>query len=250
MYKYKKIKLNIELLAIIVINLLSLQLSAFLFGKNNELTIKGALTYTLPLIIIFFSIRILSVKIGYKNLKNTLKSFFRDGRYLILIMVIFFLINLGSISSDKLDSFQIRNVFFFLLTCFFTGVFEELLFRGIVLTRLSSIYSPRVSVTISSIFFGIVHLLNLIDQPWLIKGTLTQVFYTFCLGMILGTIYSKGNNIFTIILLHASFNFFGSFSQVFTSNISLVKQDSSMIEILIPIILIVPSTILSLKKMH
>nr|WP_305741573.1 CPBP family intramembrane glutamic endopeptidase [Enterococcus faecalis] len=43
---------------------------------------------------------------------------------------------------------------FFLLTCFFTGVFEELLFRGIVLTRLSSIYSPRVSVTISSIFLG------------------------------------------------------------------------------------------------
>lgn len=53
MYKYKKIKLNIELLTVIVINLLSLQLSAFLFGKNNELTIKGALTYTLPLIIIF-----------------------------------------------------------------------------------------------------------------------------------------------------------------------------------------------------
>ncbi|PQD55152.1 CPBP family intramembrane metalloprotease, partial [Enterococcus faecalis] len=43
MYKYKKIKLNIELLTVIVINLLSLQLSAFLFGKNNELTIKGAL---------------------------------------------------------------------------------------------------------------------------------------------------------------------------------------------------------------
>lgn len=106
MYKYKKIKLNIELLTVIVINLLSLQLSAFLFGKNNELTIKGALTYTLPLIIIFFSIRILSVKIGYKNLKNTLKSFFRDGRYLILIMVIFFLINLGSISSDKLEMFS------------------------------------------------------------------------------------------------------------------------------------------------
>ncbi|MFU1827998.1 type II CAAX prenyl endopeptidase Rce1 family protein, partial [Enterococcus faecium] len=81
----------------------------------------------------------------------------------------------------------------------------------------------------SSIFFGIVHLLNLIDQPWLIKGTLTQVFYTFCLGMILGTIYSKRNNIFTIILLHASFNLFGSFSQVFICNISLVKQDSSMI---------------------
>ena len=73
-------------------------------------------------------------------------------------------------------------------------VLEELLYRGIICTRLSVFCKPWISIVISSVLFGIMHF-NVI-----------QFLYAFVVGLILGFSYIKTKNIFVPILGHGCTN--------------------------------------------
>lgn len=86
------------------------------------------------------------------------------------------------------------------------GSFEELLFRGILLRSLlikwnNLQHGPLLALTVSSMFFGAVHLINLTHQS--LPATLFQVEFAFSLGMLLGGIYLRTHNLFLCIFLHA-----------------------------------------------
>lgn len=73
----------------------------------------------------------------------------------------------------------------------FAPVFEELLFRGLVLESLLRRHRRSFSVVVSSLFFAIVHF-----QP-------SVMFTAFVSGLVLGTIYLHTNSIFSTIILHS-----------------------------------------------
>lgn len=73
----------------------------------------------------------------------------------------------------------------------FAPVFEELIFRGIILESLLRRHRRLVSVLISSMLFAIVHF-----QP-------SVMVTAFVSGVILGTIYLHTSSIFSVIILHA-----------------------------------------------
>lgn len=83
------------------------------------------------------------------------------------------------------------GVFSFVTIVIAAPVFEELLFRGIILDGLLRKYSPTKSIIVSSIFFGIVHL-----NPW-------QFVAAFVIGILSGWIYYKTRNLSLSILIHA-----------------------------------------------
>ncbi|NLJ94882.1 MAG: CPBP family intramembrane metalloprotease [Clostridiaceae bacterium] len=74
---------------------------------------------------------------------------------------------------------------------------EELLFRGIVLGHLDLVFSPKITVLIQAVLFGIFHM-----NP-------IQSLYTIIPGLLLGIVYYQTRNILLPILGHAVFNFFG-----------------------------------------
>ena len=73
----------------------------------------------------------------------------------------------------------------------FAPVFEEFIFRGIILESLLRRHRRMVSVVVSAALFAIVHF-----QP-------AVVFTAFVSGLVLGTIYLHTNSIFATIILHS-----------------------------------------------
>ena len=69
-------------------------------------------------------------------------------------------------------------------------VFEELIFRGVILDGLLKRYSVATSIMMSSFFFGIVHL-----NPW-------QLVSAFIMGCFIGWVYYRSRNIWLCIFIH------------------------------------------------
>lgn len=74
--------------------------------------------------------------------------------------------------------------------------------------------SPWRALCIASAIFGAVHILNLLGRPYCVLGTVTQVIYTFCVGIIIGTVYWSSKNIWSCFLLHYIFNALGGYSDL------------------------------------
>ena len=76
-------------------------------------------------------------------------------------------------------------------------IFEELMFRKIMMDRLS-IYGNRLAIFVSAVSFGLYH------------GNIDQLIYATGIGVVLGTVYSKTRMIRYPIILHVLANFFGT----------------------------------------
>ncbi|MCK9166611.1 MAG: CPBP family intramembrane metalloprotease [Acholeplasmataceae bacterium] len=101
----------------------------------------------------------------------------------------------------------------FLMEAFSVGFFEELLFRVVVLIFLNEFLKKSAAkkyllVLISAAIFSFLHLLNLISGADLM-ATLLQMGYSFLMGALWAVIYLKTKNLYLIIFLHSSYNFFG-----------------------------------------
>ena len=100
----------------------------------------------------------------------------------------------------------------FIFNCLAVGLFEELVFRGTVLTLLLRVLpSGRKgafgAVIISSAVFALMHLVNLMSNP--VGEVFMQVGYSFLIGAMCALALLLTRNIFVCTLLHAGFNFCG-----------------------------------------
>lgn len=96
----------------------------------------------------------------------------------------------------------------------FAPVFEEFIFRGLILESLLRRHRRLFSVIVSSIVFALVHF-----QP-------SVMFTAFVSGLVLGTIYLHTNSIFSTIILHSINN------AIAYSLITLNIEDYSYYEVL------------------
>ena len=91
------------------------------------------------------------------------------------------------------------------------GIFEEVFFRGIIEGILLDEYgssNKRIifSIVLSGIIFGFVHLGNLFAGQDLLS-TMIQFFQATAIGVLFGTIYFIGRNIWALIFLHSFYDF-------------------------------------------
>ena len=102
----------------------------------------------------------------------------------------------GSVVGEMMRSMSPFNLL--ILTVILAPLFEELLFRKILIDRLLP-YSERLAVFLSGLLFGLFH------------GNFQQFFYAFFVGCVFGYVYVKTGRIRHTILLHMMVNFTGSF---------------------------------------
>ncbi len=74
-------------------------------------------------------------------------------------------------------------------------LFEELLFRGIVMGKLMKIMRPWAAIALQAIVFGAAH------------GVLFQSIFACAVGIILGIVYYSTQSIKTAVICHCVFNF-------------------------------------------
>ncbi|MEC0090985.1 CPBP family intramembrane glutamic endopeptidase [Paenibacillus macquariensis] len=94
------------------------------------------------------------------------------------------------------------------------GYTEESIFRGIIRERLQS-KGPVFYIVFSSIFFGILHMVNALSGKDLLS-TLLQVINALLIGLILALLIEITSNIIPLIVFHFMFD---TFAQLTSSDI-------------------------------
>jgi len=109
----------------------------------------------------------------------------------------------------------------FLATCIIAPLGEELLFRKLLIDRTRR-YGDVAAILLSGLLFGLFH------------GNLFQFFYAFLLGMILAYMYTRTDNLWWCVAMHAVINLLGSI--VIPAIGSVIPTDGSEITSIWPIL--------------
>ncbi|MBP5293580.1 MAG: CPBP family intramembrane metalloprotease [Clostridia bacterium] len=100
------------------------------------------------------------------------------------------------------------------LECLCIGFFEETAFRGFFMVMMLRKYHADkkqvcLVVLLSSILFGLVHLLNLLEGAGSFLSTIQQVGYSMLVGAMCAVVLLITGNIWYSVLLHGLFDFCG-----------------------------------------
>lgn len=119
---------------------------------------------------------------------------------------------LQKIELSKTIQYHFKELFSNYLTAFISltfiaPLFEEVIFRGIILEGLLKRYNVLISLLFSSLIFGIAHL------------NILQGINAFCISLIIGYIYVKTKSILLCILAHSINNCIIFFYTVIKLNI-------------------------------
>ena len=176
--------------------------------------------------------------------------------YLCIIVTIII-----SISSFPANSFTIPNTPGLLITVLHpligTGLFEEVLFRGLILKLLLVAFGDSKkgiikAVIISSILFGMVHIGNVIAGAGLLP-TIFNIIGAVLVGVFYAALYIRTKNLWVVIILHAitnlSHQIFNAIvsRDVFVELIAMQTKSSALLGVAGPIVCVIAGIVLLRK---
>jgi membrane protease YdiL (CAAX protease family) len=101
---------------------------------------------------------------------------------------------------------------FYILSMFCVGFLEELIFRGLLFNSMKE-DNLKIAIVVSSLTFGIGHIVNLFNPSSDIILTLLQIIYATSAGYMFVMIYHRSNSIIPCIFFHAIFNGLSAFNK-------------------------------------
>lgn len=175
----------------------------YLYRKQNGLVIISTII-TILFLVIFFLIR-------KKNILTETAVKKTGGKYILLagglglscMLVINFALSLLPESwlmaySEQSNMLVEGSALAIIIsTMVMAPLIEELIFRGLMLSRLRKGMSDRAAVLICALIFGVAH------------GQILWMVYTFALGIVLGLVAVKSDSVVPGIVLHMVFNICG-----------------------------------------
>lgn len=154
------------------------------------------------IIIIFLKKNNLLEKYGLCSFKGNLKSFL----YFIPLLAIL-TVNLWN--GVRMNT-SVINTILFITSMICVGFLEEIIFRGFLFVGMSQ-NSIKSAIVVSSITFGIGHIVNLLNGGDFVP-TLLQVFYAIAIGFLFTIMFYKSKSLIPCIIVHAVFNSLSIFS--------------------------------------
>ena len=115
----------------------------------------------------------------------------------------------------------------------FVGFLEEIIFRGFLYQAMAK-DSERSAIIVTSLTFGIGHIINLLNGAELVP-TLIQIVYATTAGFMFVSILRKGNSLWPCIITHSLVN-----------ALSIFNEPTTITTYIGPIILIVVSVFYSI----
>jgi len=203
------------------------------------------INYYLPIIIVLGSlilyiylIKKMILEKGYK-ISLGLKPKIRSVSFIILLLAGFILVydntfqpfisnNIKEFSFIKeIISEQFENpISSFFLIIIIAPIFEEVIFRGVILKQLLKQYSLIISLFISSILFAFIHF------------NINQGIGAFFWGMIFGFVYYKTESLIIPIILHLINNLFYFFVHYYWTSYDIMSKEINLVQIIIGLFLL------------
>ncbi len=101
---------------------------------------------------------------------------------------------------------------FFIVKMLCVGFLEELIFRGFLFKAMSR-SSIKWAVVVSSVTFGLGHIINLINGSGMgLAENLIQIFFAVLIGFLYVIIFYRGGSLWPCIISHGVFNSLSAFS--------------------------------------
>lgn len=179
------------------------QLMEEVLGQTNVILLISNLL-VLVFLLIFFAIR------RKKPLREVQAVRFSAGyiphiAVLAVAMSLMVCVGLGFLPEDLMESYSSAsqyvvsdNTLLTILSVVIIGpITEEIIFRGLVYSRLKKVMPMAVAVVLASLTFGLMH------------GQSVWIVYAFLLGIILNLVVIKTGSLWCSILLHVLFNLMG-----------------------------------------
>ena len=92
------------------------------------------------------------------------------------------------------------------------GFLEEAIFRGLLFMAIAK-NNVKSAVVISSVTFGIGHIINLFNGSGMdLVGNLCQIVFAIAVGFLLVTIFYRGGSLLPCIFVHSVLNTLGTFA--------------------------------------
>lgn len=213
--KYETIFCLLLIAIYILVNMLCIQN----FGTTDCRNVIINTVFSLGLICLMIALKRLEYYGVRKpiNLKNNL--------YFIPLLVIAFVNLWGGIKVNNSKS----EIVFHILNMINIGFIEEVIFRGF-LYKMMAKDNEKVAIIVSSITFGIGHVVNLFNGAELIP-TLLQICSAIAIGYLFVIIFNKCKSIIPCVVTHILIN---SLS-IFNNYNNLLLYISSLVLIVFPI---------------
>jgi len=149
---------------------------------------------------------ILSISIIIFIIKNKLLDYYRLTSFPNPKKFIYFIPLLLLISVNIINGFNINNtiseIIFYMLSMICVGFIEEIIFRGFLFTWLSK-NSVNTAILVSSVTFGMGHIVNLINGSGAnVFSNLLQVVYATAVGFLFTIIFYKSKSLWPCIITH------------------------------------------------
>lgn len=114
-------------------------------------------------------------------------------------------------------NYGLAETLFYILSMFCVGFLEEVIFRGLLFNAMRE-DSYKVAVIVSSLTFGIGHIINLFNGSGAeLIPNLLQVVYATAAGFMFVMIYCKTESLIGCIIVHGLFNALSVFSNEFAA---------------------------------
>ncbi|MDO5755708.1 MAG: CPBP family intramembrane metalloprotease [Tissierellia bacterium] len=158
---------------------------------------------------------------------------------------------LSYLSIEKKISPNLRAVVLMFLFTFLIALFEEFLFRGLLLDEDLHQHKDdqriKRKLYFSSLLFALIHFYNLYLQPALVVETINQVIYAFFLGVYLSALLLKTKNIWWCVLAHMIVDLSAFLPTLFQENTLTKVTDMSISTAIINLIYCLPLLIAGIR---
>lgn len=177
---------------------------ALFYGKYNTMFIS-------EIVLLIFALVMLAVRKRLNILKLQGKSIIYGIKRGIPIFVVSLISLMSSVTGIMGEELNVPNLISLIILAVTIGMAEEFFFRGFIQGEIVDAYGKSrkqviISVVVSGVIFGLVHLTNALSGQDIIT-TLMQVLQASSLGILLGSIYFITKNIWSVVFLHAFYDF-------------------------------------------
>ena len=191
-------------------------------------------------VVFVFAIVLLIIRKKWYIFKEKKINFGESIKLCLPILVLSVIIALANATELIGTNVNVNNLISLVIYVVLIGFFEEIFFRGIIENELLEKYSGNkkeilISIIISGVVFGVVHLTNLLAGQDLLT-TMMQFVQTTAIGILFGTVYYKTRNVWAMIFLHSFYDFSVLLSEVnlatdcgYVSNVPISITATSMV---------------------
>ena len=200
-------------------------------GDNMSANVGILKIISLPILIVLTGLLYYFVKRNHLFLKYGLTKP-QISASKLLFYIPFIVLITANLWRGIVINYSLLETTIYILASLCVGFLEEMIFRGLLFNAMIK-DGIKSAIIVTSITFGIGHIMNLFNGADLLPNIL-QVIYAIAIGFAFVMIYYKSKSLIPCIITHGLFNA----TSIFANNVDVTSQERIITSALIAIIAI------------